>query len=122
MGQTPVPHGKFNPVVITDRQRPHRPARAQERAGMRGMQAEGKNQPAQRSPGQPGQDLPERPAAERVNQHQHRSQASRTAQAQTQDARAAQTCRKTRVPLVPPNPNEFDSATRIGISRAVFGT
>ena len=33
-----------------------------------------------------------------------------------------QTALKTSVPLVPPNPNEFDMATAIFISRAVFGT
>jgi len=30
--------------------------------------------------------------------------------------------RNTRVPLVPPNPNELETATSIFISRAVFGT
>ena len=30
--------------------------------------------------------------------------------------------RKIKDPFVPPNPNELDSATRIGICRAVFGT
>ena len=30
--------------------------------------------------------------------------------------------RKISEPFVPPNPNEFDSATRIGMRRAVFGT
>jgi hypothetical protein len=30
--------------------------------------------------------------------------------------------RKINEPLVPPKPNEFDSATRIGICRATFGT
>ena len=34
----------------------------------------------------------------------------------------AQTRVKISVPLVPPNPNEFESAARIGIARAVFGT
>ena len=34
----------------------------------------------------------------------------------------AQTRAKIRVPLVPPKPNEFDSAARIGISRAWSGT
>jgi hypothetical protein len=33
-----------------------------------------------------------------------------------------QTVRKISVPLVPPNPNEFDMATLIFIGRAVFGT
>ena len=122
MGQTPVPHGKFNPIIFTDLQRAHRAGCPQERARMRGMQAQGEKQSGQRGPGQPGQDLPERPAAKRVDQHQHRGQAWRAVQAPAQDARVAQICRKTRVPLVPPNPNEFDSATRIGISRAVFGT
>ena len=36
--------------------------------------------------------------------------------------RAVQTRAKIRVPFVPPNPNEFESAVRIGISRAVIGT
>jgi len=31
-------------------------------------------------------------------------------------------CLNTRLPFVPPNPNEFDTAARIGISRAVCGT
>jgi hypothetical protein len=30
--------------------------------------------------------------------------------------------RKISEPFVPPNPNEFDSATRIGMRRATFGT
>ena len=30
--------------------------------------------------------------------------------------------RKIRLPLVPPKPNEFDSATLIGMRRATFGT
>ena len=30
--------------------------------------------------------------------------------------------RKISEPFVPPKPNEFDSATRIGIGRATFGT
>jgi hypothetical protein len=34
----------------------------------------------------------------------------------------AQTRRNTRLPLVPPNPNELDKATLIFILRAVFGT
>jgi hypothetical protein len=33
-----------------------------------------------------------------------------------------QTARNTRLPLVPPNPNEFETATFIGILRASFGT
>ena len=37
-------------------------------------------------------------------------------------ARGYQSVRNTSVPLVPPKPNEFDSATSIFISRAVFGT
>ena len=32
------------------------------------------------------------------------------------------TLRKIRLPFVPPNPNEFDSAARIGVRRATFGT
>ena len=34
----------------------------------------------------------------------------------------SQTALNTSVPLVPPNPNEFEMATAIFISRAVFGT
>ena len=34
----------------------------------------------------------------------------------------AQTLRKTSVPLVPPKPKEFDTATSIFIGRAVLGT
>jgi hypothetical protein len=33
-----------------------------------------------------------------------------------------QTLPKTRVPFVPPNPNEFDTAMSIFIGLAVFGT
>ena len=35
---------------------------------------------------------------------------------------SAQTRAKIKVPLVPPNPNEFDSAARISIGRASRGT
>ena len=38
------------------------------------------------------------------------------------EARAAQGRANTSVALVPPKPNELESATRIGILRAAFGT
>lgn len=51
-----------------------------------------------------------------------RGKGRRRVKFQPEDRRPAQSPENTSVPLVPPNPKEFDIATRIGIRRAVFGT
>ncbi len=73
----------------------------------------------------------ERQAAQSRHHGEHRScggavqRQNRTGEApgrQQLNAVGAQTRARTSVPLVPPKPNELESATRIGILRAVFGT
>src|SRR4029078_3200943 len=62
-------------------------------------------------------------AGERVQAGDQGRQAPGRTQIEAQDlATLGQIPTNTSVPLVPPNPNEFDSAGRIRILRAVFAT
>ena len=60
-------------------------------------------------------------AAERQHMHKRYGRAERGRSFQGEIQIAGQSRLKISVPLVPPKPKEFDSAARIGISRAVSG-
>jgi len=60
-------------------------------------------------------------AAERQHVHKRYGRAKRGRSLQEKMHVAGQSRLKISVPLVPPKPNEFDNAARIGISRAVRG-
>ena len=73
----------------------------------------------ERSAGPAGHHDGERGARCAMQQEDQRSQDPGAGKLQ---ARAAQGCAKTSVALVPPKPTELESATRIDILRAAFGT
>ena len=57
-----------------------------------------------------------------VQREDRRRERGRSAQFENQQRRAAQARANTRLPLVPPKPNEFDIAVRMVILRAALGT
>ena len=98
----------------------HGASRAQERATPGARQAQRRKQRCQdpTRPARQGQRSGRGSAQVQADEKSRQSVRRRKNEA----ARGAQLRVKTRLPLVPPKPNELDSAARIGILRALFGT
>src|SRR6185503_97485 len=105
-----------------DLERAHRETRAQQRAAPRSREAKRQERRGERDAGRARQHRNAACSATMASARSGEGASVRRSTGALTSSKAQEQRARTSVPLVPPKPNELESATRIGILRAAFGT